>query len=87
MNLTGSALYATCAVLFIIQAYGFEITLPILFTVFLMGIFSALGMVAGIPSGSLIIIMIILQTLGVPADGIVLILAVDRILGGSGQTS
>ncbi|NGX42740.1 MAG: Proton glutamate symport protein [Chlamydiae bacterium] len=80
INLTGTAIYATIAVIFIAQAYGLEMTPPILFTIILMGMFTALGMVAGIPSGSLITIVVILQTIGLPPDGIVLILAVERIL-------
>ncbi|MGA8164503.1 MAG: dicarboxylate/amino acid:cation symporter [Waddliaceae bacterium] len=80
MNLTGSALYATCAVLFIAQASGVAMTPPVLFTVFLMGVFSAMGMVAGVPSGSLITVVVMVQTLGISSSAVVLIVAVDRIL-------
>lgn len=80
INLAGSALYATVAVLFIAQAYGLPLELPALLTVILMCFFIGMGMVAGIPSASLIAITIILQTVGLPKDGIILLLAVERIL-------
>lgn len=80
INLTGTALYATGAVLFVAQAYGFELNLANYLTVLFMGLFTALGMVAGIPSASLITIVVILQAIGLPADGIILLLPVERIL-------
>lgn len=80
LNLAGSALYATTAVIFISQAYGLEMNAATLITVILMCLFTGLGMVAGIPSASLITIVIILQAIGLPSDGIVLVLAVERIL-------
>lgn len=80
INLTGTALYAAISVIFIAQAYGMEMTFPTLFTIVLMCLFTALGMVAGIPSGSIISIVVILQTIGLPPDGIALIFAVERIL-------
>lgn len=80
INLTGSALYTVVAVIFIAQTYGIELNLAIMATIIILGIFSALGMVAGIPSASLVTIVVILHTIGLPSDGIVLILATDRIL-------
>ena len=80
INLAGSALYTALSVLFISQAYGLEMTAPNLFTIFLMSMFTSLGMVAGIPSGCLISIVVILQAIGLPPDGIALIFAVERIL-------
>jgi proton glutamate symport protein len=80
INLAGTALYVTAAVIFIAQAYGLELTLPTLLPIVLLGLFTSLGMVAGIPSGSIVSIIVILQSIGLPSDGIVLILAVERIL-------
>lgn len=80
LNLAGSALFATVAVIFISQAYGMHLTAPALAIIIMMGVFAGLGMVAGIPSASLITIVIMLQTIGLPSDGIVLLLAVERIL-------
>ncbi len=80
VNLTGSALYATVAVLFIAQSYGVDFNAGNLVTIAIMCLFIALGMVAGIPSGTFVTIVVILQSIGLPADGIILILPVERIL-------
>lgn len=80
VNLTGTAIYATIAVLFIAQVYGMKMDTASIAIIALLGLFTSLGMVAGIPSASLITIVLMLQTLGLPADGIIYILAVERIL-------
>lgn len=79
MSLSGSAMYQCVASLFIIQAYGIEMTWTILAIVPIMSLLTSVGM-AGIPSACLISIVVILNTIGVPPDGIGLILAVERIL-------
>jgi len=80
INLAGTALYVTSAVIFISQAYNLEMSLVTLAPIIILGLFTSLGMVAGIPSGSIVSIVVVLQSVGLPADGIVLILAVERIL-------
>jgi len=79
INLSGSALYEGMAALFIAQAFGLELSFgtQIAFTVFTL--LASMG-VAGVPAGSLVAILIILRTMGLPPEGIGLILAVDRIL-------
>lgn len=79
LSLSGTALYQCVASLFIAQAYGVDLTASTVFIVALMALLTSIGM-AGIPSASLISIVIILHTIGLPADGIGLILAVERIL-------
>lgn len=79
VNLSGSSLYVCIAVLFIAQSYGIHLSFPSLILVGLMTLLSSLGM-AGIPSASMISVVVILQTLGLPADGIGLIMSVERIL-------
>jgi Na+/H+-dicarboxylate symporter len=78
-NMSGTALYQCVAALFIARVYGVE------FSVFHVGITAFLALftsfgTAGIPSASLISVVIILNTLGIPAEGIGLILAVERLL-------
>ncbi len=80
LNITGSALHSVVAVVFIAQAYGSAIDATLIITLGLMGVFAAMGMIAGVPSASLVAVVTILQTVGLPAEGIGLILAVDRIL-------
>ena len=79
VNMDGTALYECIAALFIAQAYGLDITIGVQFTVVLVALLTSIG-VAGIPSASLVAIVLILNTIGLPIEGIGLILAVDRIL-------
>lgn len=79
VNMAGTALYECVAVLFIAQAYGVELSLGMQFTVVLLALLTSIG-VAGILAASLVAIVIILSAVGLPAEGIGLILAVDRIL-------
>lgn len=79
INMDGTALYECVAALFIAQAYGLELSLATQFTVVLVALLTSIG-VAGIPAASLVAISIILAAIGLPAEGIGLILAVDRVL-------
>ena len=79
VNMDGTALYECVAAMFIAQAYGLELGFVTQFTVVLVALLTSIG-VAGIPAASLVAITIILATIGLPAEGIGLILAVDRIL-------
>lgn len=79
VNMDGTALYECVAAIFIAQAYGLEMTFATQFTVVLIALMTSIG-VAGIPAASLVAIVVILGSIGLPAEGIGLILAVDRIL-------
>lgn len=79
VNMDGTALYECVAALFIAQAYGLELSFTVQFTIVLTALLTSIG-VAGIPSASLVAISIILAAIGLPAEGIGLILAVDRVL-------
>lgn len=79
VNMDGTALYECVAALFIAQAYGVDLSFGAQFTVVVMALLTSVG-VAGIPAASLVAITIILAAVGLPAEGIGLILAVDRIL-------
>lgn len=79
INLSGSALYVCMGVLFVAQAFGVSLSVPALAIIVLMALLTSLG-TAGIPSASLISVVLILQTLGLPAEGIGLIMAVERFL-------
>ena len=72
-------LYECVAALFIAQAYGLELGFVEQFTVVILALMTSIG-VAGIPAASLVAITIILAAMGLPAEGIGLILAVDRVL-------
>ena len=79
INMSGSALYECVAAMFVAQAYGIDISFVTQFLVILMALITSIG-VAGIPSGSLVAIIVILRSIGLPAEGIGLFIAVDRIL-------
>jgi Na+/H+-dicarboxylate symporter len=79
INMDGTALYECVAAMFIAQAYGLELTFTTQFTVVLIALLTSIG-VAGIPAASLVAISIILAAIGLPAEAIGLILAVDRVL-------
>ncbi|WP_303905423.1 dicarboxylate/amino acid:cation symporter [Thiohalomonas denitrificans] len=79
MNMDGTALYECVAAIFIAQAYGLDLSFAQQFTIVTLALLTSIG-VAGIPAASLVAITIILAAIGLPAEGIGLILAVDRIL-------
>ena len=79
INMDGTALYECVAALFIAQAYGLELGFVEQFTVVILALMTSIG-VAGIPAASLVAITIILAAMGLPLEGIGLILAVDRVL-------
>ncbi len=79
LNMSGSALYECVAALFIAQVYGVQMDFFAQVTVVLLSLLTSMG-VAGIPAASLVALIIILETFGLPVEGIGLFLAVDRIL-------
>ncbi len=79
INMSGSALYECVAAMFVAQAYGIDLSWTTQFLIVLMALVTSIG-VAGIPAASLVAILIILRAIGLPADGIALFVAVDRLL-------
>jgi dicarboxylate/amino acid:cation (Na+ or H+) symporter, DAACS family len=78
-NQNGTALYEGITVLFLAQVFGIELGFAQQATVVLMAVLAGVG-TAGVPGGSLPLIAIVLTTVGVPAEGIGIILGVDRVL-------
>ncbi|MBV1875620.1 MAG: dicarboxylate/amino acid:cation symporter [Cycloclasticus sp.] len=79
INMDGTALYECVAAMFIAQAYGLALGFSEQFLIVVTALVTSIG-VAGIPAASLVAISIILVTIGLPLEGIGLILAVDRVL-------
>ncbi len=79
MNMAGSALYECVAALFIAQAYGIDMTWGHQIIIVILSLITSMG-VAAVPSASLVALIIILNAMGLPAEGIALILPVDRLL-------
>lgn len=78
-NQNGTALFEGITVLFLAQVYGIDLSLAQQLQVVLMSILAGIG-TAGVPGGSLPLIMILTQQVGIPAEGMGLILGVDRFL-------
>lgn len=79
INMNGTALYECVAVIFISQAYGIDLSFAQQVTVVLTALLAAIGS-AGIPMAGLVMMTIVLSAVGLPLEGIGLILAVDRLL-------
>ncbi len=78
-NQNGTALYEGVVVLFLAQVFGVDLTLPQQLTVIVMSVLAGVG-TAGVPGGSIPMIVVVLKAIGVPGDGIAIILGVDRLL-------
>ncbi|MCI5066656.1 dicarboxylate/amino acid:cation symporter [bacterium] len=79
INMDGTAIYEAVAVVFIANMLGVELSLTEQALVFLTATVSAVG-AAGIPGAGLIMMVLILQTVGLPPDGVKLVIVVDRAL-------
>ena len=79
INMNGTALYECVAVIFIAQAYGIDLTFTQQLIVVFTALLAAIG-AAGIPMAGLVMMVVVLKAVGLPLEGIGLILAVDRIL-------
>lgn len=79
MNMNGTSLYEGVTVLFLAQVFGIHLSLGTQVIVVLLSVITAVG-AAGVPGGSLPLIMVVLATVGVPPEAIAVILGVDRIL-------
>ncbi len=79
INMDGTALYQAVATLFIAQAFGLELGLSAQLTIVLTAVLASIG-TAAVPGAGIIMLVIILESVGVPTAGIALILGVDRIL-------
>ncbi len=78
-NQNGTALFEGVTVLFLAQVYGIDLSFAQQVQVVLMSILDGVG-TAGVPGGSLPLIMILLQQVGIPPEGLGIILGVDRFL-------
>jgi len=78
-NQNGTALYEGVTVLFLAQVFGVDLTIGQQLTVALMCILAGVG-TAGVPGGSLPLVVGVLLTIGVPASAIAIILGIDRVL-------
>ena len=79
VNMDGTALYELVAAMFIAQAYGIDLSITAQIIAVFTALLASIG-AAGIPMAGLVMITIVLSAIGLPLEGVGLILAVDRIL-------
>jgi Na+/H+-dicarboxylate symporter len=79
INMDGTAIYLGICALFFAQAYGIDLTMQNYLMLVLTCTFGSIG-AAGIPSGSIIFMGMVLSSVGLPIEGIGIILGVDRVL-------
>jgi len=79
VNMDGTAIYEAVAALFIANMYGIDLSFSEQLIIFLTATFSAVG-AAGIPGAGLIMLVLVLNSVGLPVEGISLVVAVDRLL-------
>lgn len=79
INMDGTALYQGVCALFIAQVYGIDLSLGQMLTIILTATLGSIG-TAGVPGAGMIMLTIVLESVGLPLDGIVLIAGIDRVL-------
>lgn len=79
VNMDGTALYECVATIFIAQVYGFDLSVGAQLTVVFTALLASIG-AASVPMSGMVMMSIILKAVGLPLEGVAIILAVDRIL-------
>lgn len=79
VNMNGTALYESVAAIFIAQAYGIQLDLQGQIVIFVTATLAAIG-AAGIPEAGLVTMLIVLNAVGLPTEGIGLLLSIDWFL-------
>ncbi len=79
INMDGTSLYQVIAIVFIAQIFGINLSLSQQLLIIFMVWIASIG-TTGSPGSSIVMTMIVLNALGIPAEGISIVLAVDRIL-------
>ena len=78
-NQNGTALFEGVVVLFLAQVFEVQLDLVQQFYVVMMAVFAGIG-TAGVPGGAIPLIIVVLHSVGVPSEGIAIVLGVDRLL-------
>lgn len=79
INMDGTAIYQGVCALFIAEVYGIQLGLPQFLTIILTSTLASIG-TAGVPGAGMIMLTMVLQAVGLPLDGILLIAGIDRVL-------
>jgi Na+/H+-dicarboxylate symporter len=79
INMDGTALYEATAALFVANLVGIDLNLTQQLIVFFTAMFAAIG-APGIPSAGMVTMVMVLQSVGLPAEAIAILLPIDRLL-------
>ena len=79
VNMDGTALYEAIAALFVANVYGIELGLGAQLVVFLVAMLTAVG-APGIPSAGMVTMVVVLESVGLPAESVGILLTIDRFL-------
>ena len=79
INMDGTAIMQGAAVVFIAQAFGIDLSTTALVTVVVMAVTASIG-TAGVPGVGTIMLAMVFETVGLPAEGMAMIMGIDRLL-------
>lgn len=79
INMDGTAIYQGVCAIFIAQIFGFNLTIPQQLTIILTATLASIG-TAGVPGSGMIMLAMVLESVGLPLEGIALVAGIDRIL-------
>lgn len=79
INMDGTAIYQGVCAIFIAQIFGIDLTLSQQATIILTATLASIG-TAGVPGSGMIMLAMVLQSVGLPLEGIALVAGIDRIL-------
>ena len=79
INMDGTSCYQVIAIFFIAQIFGIDLTFAQILTVVFLTILASIG-TPGIPGGSIVMTVMVLSTVGIPIEGLALIIGIDRPL-------
>lgn len=79
VNMDGTSCYQSIAAVFLAQVIGIDLTLTQMLTIILTTTLSSIG-TPGIPGGSIVMVMIVLSSIGIPIESLALIIGIDRPL-------
>lgn len=79
INMDGTAIYQGVCAVFIAQVFGIDLTIGQQFTIVLTTVLASIG-TAGVPGSGMIMLAMVLQSVGLPVEGIALVAGIDRVL-------
>ena len=78
INMDGTAIYQGVCAIFIASCFGIDLTLPQMLSIILTATLASIG-TAGVPGAGMVMLAMVLQSVGLPVEGIALVAGVDRI--------